>query len=91
MTAQNLKRNLAFIDAQLIVWMWLHSLTLLRIAVGIIYVWFGALKLFPALSPAEPLIRGALTAVQRSLRRRYHPNDEQNVGVNALLSRRHHQ
>lgn len=36
-----------------------HSLTLLRISIGIVFVWFGALKLVPGLSPAEPLIRAA--------------------------------
>lgn len=59
MTTQDLKRTLASLDAHLIVWTRLHSITLLRLAVGIVYVWFGVLKLFPGLSPAEPLIRGA--------------------------------
>ena len=31
------------------------SLTLLRISLGIIFLWFGALKFFPAMSPAEEL------------------------------------
>jgi uncharacterized membrane protein YphA (DoxX/SURF4 family) len=34
-----------------------HGLTLLRIALGIVFFWFGALKLFPDLSPAEDLVR----------------------------------
>jgi uncharacterized membrane protein YkgB len=37
-----------------------HSLTLLRLSIGIVFIWFGALKLFPGLSPAEPLIRSAM-------------------------------
>ncbi len=32
-----------------------HGLTLLRFAIGIVFFWFGALKLFPGLSPAETL------------------------------------
>ena len=32
-----------------------HGLTLLRLALGIVFFWFGALKLFPATSPAEDL------------------------------------
>lgn len=32
-----------------------NSVTILRICIGIIYVWFGILKFFPALSPAEDL------------------------------------
>jgi uncharacterized membrane protein YkgB len=33
----------------------ISPLTLLRISVGVIYLWFGALKLFPGFSPAESL------------------------------------
>jgi uncharacterized membrane protein YkgB len=32
-----------------------HGLTLLRMALGIVFLWFGALKLVPGLSPAETL------------------------------------
>ncbi len=32
-----------------------HAIRLLRISIGLIYVWFGSLKFFPALSPAELL------------------------------------
>ena len=32
-----------------------HGLTLLRLAMGIVFFWFGALKFFPNLSPAETL------------------------------------
>lgn len=38
-----------------------YGLTILRISMGIIFVWFGALKLFPGASPAEPLIRASIT------------------------------
>ena len=32
-----------------------HGLTALRIALGIVFLWFGALKFFPGLSPAQGL------------------------------------
>lgn len=32
-----------------------HGLPLLRISVGIVFLWFGALKFFPGLSPAQDL------------------------------------
>jgi len=32
-------------------------LTTLRVSIGIIYVWFGALKFFPGVSPAEALAK----------------------------------
>lgn len=34
-----------------------YGLTILRIGLGIIFFWFGALKLWPGLSPAEELVR----------------------------------
>ena len=36
-------------------WMAEHGLLLLRIALGIVFVWFGALKLIPGASPAEAM------------------------------------
>ena len=44
-----------------------HSLTLLRISMGIVFVWFGALKLIPGMSPAEPLIRATITFLPMDL------------------------
>lgn len=38
-----------------------YSLTLLRLSIGICFIWFGALKFDAGLSPAEPLIRDAIT------------------------------
>ena len=32
-----------------------HGLTLLRLAIGVVFFWFGILKFFPATSPAEEL------------------------------------
>lgn len=43
------------IDEMLTDWMAAHGVTLLRISVGIVFFWFGALKFFPNLSPAEVL------------------------------------
>ncbi len=47
-------------DAALASWMARHSIALLRISIGLVFVWFGALKLFPGLSPAEDLIRASM-------------------------------
>lgn len=38
-----------------------HGVTLLRISIGVVFFWFGALKLTPQLSPAENLIRESIT------------------------------
>jgi uncharacterized membrane protein YphA (DoxX/SURF4 family) len=32
----------------------------LRVTLGVVFVWFGALKLFPGLSPAEDLVRATV-------------------------------
>ncbi|MBZ0289625.1 MAG: DoxX family protein [Anaerolineae bacterium] len=53
--------QLTQLDQRLVRWLAKNSLTLLRVSVGIIFLWFGALKLVPGLSPAEPLIRSAIT------------------------------
>jgi uncharacterized membrane protein YkgB len=44
------------IDRQVTAWMARYGITLLRISVGVVFLWFGALKLVPGLSPAEALI-----------------------------------
>lgn len=42
-------------DRRITIWMAEHGLLLLRMALGIVFLWFGALKLFPGVSPAEAL------------------------------------
>lgn len=43
------------VDQVLVRWMARHGIRLLRLSLGIIFLWFGALKFFPELSPAEDL------------------------------------
>ncbi|MEO6164006.1 MAG: DUF417 family protein [Candidatus Binatia bacterium] len=43
------------IDRSLTAYMARYGITLLRLSVGIIFLWFGFLKFFPGLSPAEDL------------------------------------
>ena len=40
-----------------------HGLTLLRIALGIVFLWFGFLKFFPGLSPAQDLAGRTIEAL----------------------------
>lgn len=42
------------------VWFTRHAFTLLRISIGIIYLWFGALKYVPQLSPADQLAKDTI-------------------------------
>ena len=43
------------IDVRATRWMAHNGLTLLRISLGLVFLWFGALKFFPGLSPADEL------------------------------------
>jgi uncharacterized membrane protein YphA (DoxX/SURF4 family) len=43
------------IDVRLTQWMSKYGILLLRISVGLIFLWFGLLKFFPGASPAEGL------------------------------------
>ena len=51
------------VDRRITHWMAAHGLLLLRIALGIVFFWFGALKLVPGLSPAEDLAGRTIEAL----------------------------
>ena len=55
-TRFHVPRWLQPLDRHLTAWMDRHGVLLLRVAVGVVFVWFGALKLFPGASPATGLI-----------------------------------
>lgn len=50
------------IDINLTRWMARHGIRLIRISLGLVFLWFGVLKFFPGLSSAEDL--AARTIVQ---------------------------
>jgi len=54
---QSSMQRLDRLDRRIAGWMRQHGATLLRLSLGVIFVWFGALKFFDGLSPAEPLVR----------------------------------
>ncbi len=43
------------LDSAITRWMAAHGITFLRLSVGAVFLWFGALKFFPGLSPADAL------------------------------------
>jgi uncharacterized membrane protein YphA (DoxX/SURF4 family) len=43
------------IDARITHWMARYGLRLLRISLGVVFLWFGVLKFFPGMSPASDL------------------------------------
>lgn len=51
------------IDRRITSWMAEHGVLLLRLALGVVFLWFGALKLIPGLSPAEDLAGRTIEAL----------------------------
>ena len=56
-----LPRKLDPIDVRITAWMARNGITLTRIALGIVFLWFGALKFVPHWSPAEDLATRTIT------------------------------
>jgi len=48
------------LDKKLTNWMANYGLLILRISLGIVFFWFGMLKFFEGLSPAEELVRSTV-------------------------------
>jgi len=57
---KNLEMKFDRIDFYITGWMARYSLDILRFGLGVIFVWFGALKFVPGLSPAEELVRNTV-------------------------------
>ena len=54
------KKNFDLFDQKIINFMSGYGIISLRIGLGIIFLWFGMLKFFPGLSPAEELVRNTV-------------------------------
>lgn len=52
---------LELLDRRITAWMARHGVTLTRLALGIVFAWFGLLKFFPGLSPAADLATRTIT------------------------------
>ena len=52
---RNLAARFTRLDVNITNWMARHGIVLLRVSLGLIFFWFGALKFFPDLSPAQDL------------------------------------
>jgi uncharacterized membrane protein YphA (DoxX/SURF4 family) len=50
-----LRQSATDLDIRITAWLARHGITLLRIGLGIVFLWFGALKFVPGASPAEDL------------------------------------
>ncbi len=56
-TMLSLRKLFDELDPIVVRWMADHGLSIMRIGLGVVFLWFGLLKLFPGLSPAEDLVR----------------------------------
>ncbi len=45
------------LDRRITYWMARNGMFIMRVGLGVVFFWFGALKLVPGLSPAEELVR----------------------------------
>ncbi|MGQ9815542.1 MAG: DoxX family membrane protein [Candidatus Roseilinea sp.] len=52
---QEMRRRADRIDARITRWMARYSVIILRVALGLVFLWFGVLKFIPGLSPAQGL------------------------------------
>ncbi len=51
------------VDVRLTQWMARYGVVILRVALGFVFLWFGALKYFSGLSPAQTLALGTIDAL----------------------------
>jgi len=51
------------LDRRIIKWMASNGLPILRVSLGVVFFWFGMLKFFPGLSPAEDLVRQSVSFI----------------------------
>lgn len=53
--SQSLTRRIVAIDIEVTEWLGRHGITILRVGLGVVFLWFGLLKFFPGASPAQDL------------------------------------
>lgn len=62
-----LPHGLHHADERITRWLAANGVLFLRLSLGIVFVWFGALKLFPGLSPAEGLATRTISLMSGGL------------------------
>jgi uncharacterized membrane protein YphA (DoxX/SURF4 family) len=60
---ENILSRYDAVDARITHWMASHGMRLLRVSLGVVFLWFGALKFFPGLSPASDLAARTIYAL----------------------------
>ena len=51
----DIRGQLGLLESRAMGWIGRHGVLVMRLSLGVIFLWFGALKLFPGFSPAEGL------------------------------------
>ncbi|HSM50355.1 MAG TPA: DoxX family membrane protein [Thermoanaerobaculia bacterium] len=62
-----LSRSYDRIDRTLTTWMARNGIRFLRISLGVVFLWFGVLKFFPGLSPAQTLAGSTISLLSFGL------------------------
>ncbi|MCB0154060.1 MAG: DoxX family membrane protein [Anaerolineae bacterium] len=62
-----LTRQFDRLDHLITTWMARYGLVIMRVGLGVVFFWFGALKLVPGLSPADELVRNTVYFVDPDL------------------------
>lgn len=55
------------LDRRVTRWLADYSIPILRVLLGVVFFWFGLLKLFPGMSPAEDLVKATIFFIDPDL------------------------
>jgi uncharacterized membrane protein YkgB len=64
---QGISTTVDQLDQRITSWMARYGIVIMRIGLGVVFFWFGILKLFPGMSPAEDLVRNTIYFVDPDL------------------------
>ncbi|MDZ7724931.1 MAG: DoxX family protein [candidate division KSB1 bacterium] len=75
------------IQTKVAIWAQRNGVRVARLALGVIFIWFGVLKYFPGLSPAEEVVRNTITFISPDLFIPVLATWEVVIGIGFLLGR----
>jgi uncharacterized membrane protein YphA (DoxX/SURF4 family) len=55
------------LDRRVTRWLADYSIPILRVSLGVVFFWFGLLKLFPGMSPAEDMVKATIFFIDPDL------------------------
>lgn len=87
MSVHSMEKQFDRIDRKITGWMARYGLLIMRLGLGVIFLWFGALKLVPGLSPAEELVRNTVYFVDPALFQPVLAIWEMLIGIGLIVGR----